>query len=101
MAKKNDDGKLLWHLLPTEALEEIIKVLQYGAEKYSEDNWRTRPYLTRNRIVNASKRHQAAIDKGELYDEETGLLHSAHKACADLFQLYYDIHGMFNVDLTQ
>ena len=39
-AKKFDDGKLRLDLLPTESLKEVAKILQYGAEKYGENNWK-------------------------------------------------------------
>lgn len=96
MAVRKDSGKRLWHLLPVEAMEEVLKVLEFGAGKYSDNNWRTPPYLTRDQIVNSLKRHQAAIDKGELTDSESGLLHSAHVACNALFQLHYEVKGYFN-----
>ncbi|NLA84833.1 MAG: hypothetical protein GX854_09995 [Clostridiales bacterium] len=37
---KYDSEKLRYDLFPVEALEEITKVLTYGAAKYSPDNWR-------------------------------------------------------------
>lgn len=96
MANRYDDGKRLWHLLPTAATEAVIEVLEYGAKKYGDNNWRTAPFLTRNQIVNSLKRHQAAIDKGELTDPESNLFHSAHVACNALFQLEYERRNYFN-----
>lgn len=37
---KYDGEKLRYDLLPVEALEQITKVLTYGAKKYSDNNWR-------------------------------------------------------------
>lgn len=40
--RKDDQGKLPYHLLPSDAIEEIVKVLQFGAEKYTtvvENEW--------------------------------------------------------------
>lgn len=96
MATRKDESKRQWHLLPVEAIESIIEVMEFGAKKYSENNWRTAPYLTRAQITNSMKRHQAQIDKKELYDSESGLLHSAHVAVNALFQLHYDLGGYFN-----
>lgn len=39
---KFDNEKLPWHLLPPDAIEEIVKVLQFGAKKYTtvvENEW--------------------------------------------------------------
>ncbi len=90
--------KLPWHLFPVECIEEILKVFAMGAKKYSEDNWRTPPYFKRHEITNSMKRHQAWIEKGHLYDDESRLLHSAHVAWNAVAQLYYDLHGLFDVN---
>ena len=37
-AVKHDSSKLPWDLLPYDAIEDIVKVLQYGAKKYSAHN---------------------------------------------------------------
>ncbi len=37
--RKDDAGKLPYHLLPSDAVEEILKVLEYGATKYAPRNW--------------------------------------------------------------
>ena len=37
--RKDDAGKLRWSLIPTQALEDVVKVLTYGARKYGDDNW--------------------------------------------------------------
>lgn len=95
MAAKFDENKRQWHLLPIEALEALIEVLEHGAVKYGERNWRTPPYFTRERLTDALRRHQAAIDKGQLVDPDSGLLHAAHAACMALFQLQYEIQGWF------
>jgi len=36
---KKDYGKLPWHLFPDDAAEEIVKVLEFGANKYSPRGW--------------------------------------------------------------
>ncbi|HKE56465.1 MAG TPA: dATP/dGTP diphosphohydrolase domain-containing protein [Pyrinomonadaceae bacterium] len=36
---KKDLGKLRWSLLPWDALEEVVKVLMFGASKYADRNW--------------------------------------------------------------
>jgi hypothetical protein len=38
-AVKYDSGKADWSLMPWEAVEEINKVLEFGAHKYAAHNW--------------------------------------------------------------
>jgi hypothetical protein len=40
---KHDGGKLDWSLLPVEAIEDVVRVLMHGEQKYSRDNWRRVP----------------------------------------------------------
>ena len=65
------------------AIHEILKVLQFGAKKYSEGNWLKVPNGI-NRYRNAADRHRLAIDK---LDDESGLLHLAHEATSVLMLL--------------
>ena len=37
---KHDSGKLDYTLVPWDGLEDVIRVLEFGANKYSRDNWR-------------------------------------------------------------
>ena len=37
---KFDDGKRDFTLLPWDSVENIVEVLEFGAKKYSRDNWR-------------------------------------------------------------
>jgi hypothetical protein len=84
--KKWDTDKVDLTLLPFPALEEIAKVLMYGAEKYGRDNWKLCEDL--NDYEKALMRHISAHLSGEMYDEETGLLHLAHVGCNLVFLLY-------------
>ena len=94
MGKKFDLGKLDWGIIPPESLEPAIRVFMFGEKKYGRNNWLTPnergEYLTRLRITNAMKRHQAEIDKGNLVDDESGEFHSAHLACGALMQSYME-----------
>ena len=36
---KLDFDKLRWDLLPIECVEEIVRVLTFGAKKYDDNNW--------------------------------------------------------------
>ena len=86
IGKKFDSDKLDWSLLPIEAVEDIIKVLEFGAKKYSKDNWKCVPDAI-HRYQNALVRHVMADMKGEIVDSESGLPHLSHAACCILFLL--------------
>ncbi len=78
--RKFDAGKLLYGLLPPLALEENVKVLTFGAQKYEPDNWRRVPNGI-ERYFDAAQRHLWAWKQGQTYDQETGLHHMAHAIC--------------------
>lgn len=81
--RKDDEGKARLDLLPFAALEEVGRVLAYGARKYGEDSWRqVRPA---RRYLGAALRHLSAWARGEEVDIESGLPHLAHAACSVLF----------------
>jgi len=88
--KKHDDGKPRMELLSPIALEEIAKVLTFGAKKYGDHNWRQGIKWTR--ILGALLRHVYAFLRGENEDSETGLSHMAHVGCCVLFLLDYEVN---------
>jgi len=85
---KNDSGKPALSLLPIEALEEIAKVLSYGAIKYEKNNYKQG--FNRSRLLDACLRHVYADAKGIDLDEESSLPHLAH-AAATLVMLIQNI----------
>ena len=89
---KYDDGKLPFHLMPWDSLEEVVKVMDYGAKKYSENNWRKG--FAWSRVLSACFRHLSSWILGEDNDKETGLSHLAHAICCLLFLLWYQKHGV-------
>lgn len=84
---KNDKGKLSLSLLPLEPLEEVARVLEFGAAKYDRNNWKKGTNWTR--LADSTLRHLFSWIKGEDKDPESGLSHLAHAACNLLFLLYY------------
>ena len=86
--QKYDDGKLPWHLLPPDAVESILAVLQFGALKYGDRNWERG--MAWSRPFSALMRHMWAWQRGEEADPETGLSHLAHAGCCILFLLAYE-----------
>lgn len=86
---KYDQEKPRWELLPFEAVEEIVKVLTYGAKKYEDDNWKKGGGFEYRRVFSSLMRHLTAWYSGEDSDPETGFSHLAHAGCNILFLLYY------------
>lgn len=70
------------------AVDSIIDVLEYGAKKYSADNWKK---VERERYLDAAYRHMLAYTKGDVNDPETNMPHLAHAMCCLLFMLQMDL----------
>jgi hypothetical protein len=88
--RKFDGGKLEYGLLPPLALEETVKVLTFGAQKYERDNWQKVPDAKR-RYFDALQRHVWAWKRGEQIDQESGIHHLAHAMCCLMFLYEHDI----------
>ena len=89
---KHDSGKRRYDLIPYDALEEIVKVLEFGATKYDDNNWCRGAAWSR--YWTATMRHVVAWWSGESNDKETGLSHLAHAGCCILFLLAYELRGL-------
>ena len=87
---KFDLGKLEYGLLPPLALEETVKVLTFGAQKYARDNWQLVPDSKR-RYFDALQRHVWAWKRGESLDPESGIHHLAHAMCCLMFLYEHDV----------
>ena len=84
-------------LLPSEALEEIAKVLGFGAKKYAPNNWRKG--FAWSRLLAACFRHLFAYSRGERVDAESGLSHLAHAGAMLLFLLTHEVKGYGEDDI--
>lgn len=82
-----DDGKPDLSLLPRESLEEIARVLQFGAGKYGTYNWQKG--MPWRKIAASLLRHVFAWLAGEDKDPESGISHIAHAGCNVVFLLWY------------
>lgn len=82
--RKDDEGKPRHSLLPFAGLEAVTRVLEYGASRYGDHNWRE---VDSARYVDAALRHLFAYCRGECYDKESGQPHLAHAATNLLFVL--------------
>ena len=88
-AVKFDQDKIDWMILPYDALEEIVKVMEFGARKYARGNFASGEGLEYTRVLNSLMRHILAFSRGEDLDPETGISHMAHAGCNILFLLHY------------
>lgn len=111
-ALRYNTGKTQWSLLPWDQLESMIKVLEYGAHKYSvfeddkgnkikginvsvedskklklissgRDNWKKG--FPKNELWDSNLRHIKAAMSGEDLDPESGLSHIGHIFCNMVF----------------
>lgn len=91
IGRKDDGGKMRWDLVPYGALEEVVRVLMFGATEYGEWNW-TKVDNWRWRYFNAALRHLIAwFWRGETQDPKTGLHHLAHAAVNCIFLIHKDM----------
>jgi uncharacterized HAD superfamily protein len=82
-----NEGKTRYDLAPAYAQEQYVRVLTKGAEKYDERNWERG--MKWSKVLASLERHLAAVKRGEDFDPETGLLHSAHIMCNAAFLTEY------------
>lgn len=87
---KHDAGKLPYDLLPWQALEEVVKVLEFGAAEYGPYNWASG--MKFSRLLAAAFRHLVSYWRGERNDAETGYSHLAHAVCCLLFLLHFNVN---------
>lgn len=94
MNKKNqgvkyDKKKVRMDLVPYDAVNEIAKVLTFGAEKYSERNWENG--MNWSRAFGALQRHLTIWYQGQDRDKETSLSHLASAGCCLFFLIAWEL----------
>ena len=94
---KFDKEKPDYSLVPFAALDEVVKVLTYGAKKYDRYNWQ---HVEDIRYQAAAMRHFSAYMQGEKLDPESNIEHLAHMACSILFLLEKSLKDK-NVEIKQ
>lgn len=92
---KFDHDKADYSLLPFGAMDEVVKVLTYGARKYNRNNWQ---HVDDVRYQAAAMRHFSAYMQGEQIDPESGVQHLAHMVCSVLFLIQKDLNKQTSVD---
>jgi len=85
---KYDGEKPRWDLLPLDIIEEVVRVLTFGAKKYKEHNWQ-KVENGKMRYFAACFRHLTSWSKGEDVDSETGCSHLAHAICSLIFVMWH------------
>lgn len=90
VAVKHDQGKPDFSLLPSAALEEVVKVWTFGEDKYGSFNW-AKGFSWRRPIA-AALRHIFAWLKGEDLDPESGISHLAHACCCLLMVIHFQLY---------
>lgn len=88
VAVKYDANKPDFTYLSYEFMEEMVKVREFGAKKYTRNNWKKGFKVTRS--LAAALRHIYSFLRGETNDPESGLSHLAHAACC-LEHAIYDM----------
>lgn len=90
LGMKFDGAKNRYDLIPPLALDEMVKVLTFGAEKYQPNNWQ-HVSEAHSRYFAALERHLWAWQRGETLDPESGIHHLAHAMCCLFFLYEHDV----------
>lgn len=86
---KHDQHKIRWDLVPYDAVNEIAKVLTFGAAKYEARNWENG--MNWSRAFGALQRHLTRWFHGQDKDKETRLTHLANAGCCLFFLLAWEL----------
>jgi hypothetical protein len=78
-----NQGKPQWSLVDFPSLEGMVRVLEFGAKKYSRSNWKKG--LPTTEICESMLRHTFAYLQGEDNDPESGISHIGHIQCNAMF----------------
>lgn len=85
---KYDSDKLRYDLIPPEVMKAMANVLTYGAQKYSDDNWKK--CNDDSRYIGALYRHLEEWRLGNEIDDESGLPHLHHALTNLAFLVYFN-----------
>jgi hypothetical protein len=86
-ALRYNKDKRRWSLVHYKSIEPMVEVLEFGARKYSDNNWMKG--LDKKEILESLQRHLAAMMDGETHDPESGLPHIGHLMCNAMFYSYF------------
>lgn len=92
-ALRYNDGKPDWSLVDFHSLLPMVRVLEYGAKKYTvgevsgRENWK-KP-MDKKQILNSMLRHLIQLMEDEELDSESWLQHIGHIMCNAMFYSYH------------
>lgn len=78
-----NQGKPKFSLIDMTCQVDMARVLEFGANKYSRDNWKIGGPITE--LIDSMLRHTAALLDGEWLDPDSGLPHIGHIQCNAMF----------------
>lgn len=87
-ALRYNTGKLQWSMVDFKSLEPMVKVLEFGAQKYDRDNWKKG--FDRRQVLESMMRHLTSLMDGEDIDNESGISHMGHIQCNAMFFNYHE-----------
>lgn len=80
-------GKPQWSLVDFKSLEPLVRVMEYGANKYAPKNWMIG--LNIDQILESLTRHLFALMSGEIIDPESQQEHIGHIMANAMFWKYH------------
>ena len=84
---RHNQDKTKWSLVDFNSIEGLVKVLEFGVEKYGLDNWKIG--LDPNETLESLMRHTIKLLNGEQLDDETNLNHAYHIMANAMFYIYH------------
>lgn len=88
LATRYNQRKPQWSLVDFNSFEPLVRVLEFGLEKYGRDNWKKG--LPTHQITESLLRHAFAYLRGEKIDKESGLSHIGHMQANLMFLQYVE-----------
>lgn len=95
-ADRFNSGKPKYSYIDLTCLEPCARVMEYGATKYSKDNWKKGS--NESQIIDSLLRHIAALQRGEVFDPESGLSHVGHIQANAMF--LGNIHNTLDIPVS-
>lgn len=83
-------GKPMMELIEPGFMEEVAKILTFGADKYEINNWKKFNRIKRFQTYGSLMRHLEAHRKGEKIDPESGCSHLCHIVANAMFLWWFD-----------
>lgn len=83
-------GKPRMELIEAGFMEEVAKILTFGAEKYEIDNWKKFDNQKRFQTIGSLMRHLEGYRKGNKIDDESNCSHLCHIVANAMFLWWFD-----------